>query len=207
MSLLETGIKPKIRRVNVRDAKDFLVQQATEQALLEGVSLTELEKRMMYFTESKDATEDPISLNEEFEAQYDTAEYEAKISRLLHHAYSRIKKENAETAQRWDEYIRLLRKGDHYILVMWDENEERPPHDSLKLFASAMLVCAAMLGLIVLAAHYNIHWKTGPTIHRSLPLWMRRLLLTAFIGAYIYSVILPFALKKLRSWKSKDKSL
>ena len=38
--------------MQVREAKDFLVQQTAEQAQLEGVPLSELEKRMMYFTES-----------------------------------------------------------------------------------------------------------------------------------------------------------
>ncbi|MGB2900309.1 MAG: hypothetical protein WBB89_13655 [Candidatus Acidiferrum sp.] len=38
--------------MKVREAKDFLVAQTAEQASLEGVPLSDLEKRMMYFTES-----------------------------------------------------------------------------------------------------------------------------------------------------------
>ena len=37
--------------MQVREAKDFLVQQMAEQAQMEGVPLSELEKRMIYFTE------------------------------------------------------------------------------------------------------------------------------------------------------------
>jgi hypothetical protein len=76
------------------EAKDFLVAQTAEQAALEGVPLSDLEKRMMYFTESSYVPEDPIKLNDEFEAEYDSDEYEAKISKLLHHAYQRLRKEN-----------------------------------------------------------------------------------------------------------------
>ena len=54
------------------------MQQTAEQAQIEGVPLSELEKRMMYFTESGYVPEDPIALNEEFEAECDTDEYEAK---------------------------------------------------------------------------------------------------------------------------------
>lgn len=72
--------------MQVREAKDFLVQQTAEQASLEGVPLSDLEKRMMYFTESGYVPEDPIKLNDEFEAEYNTAEYEAKIRRLTHDA-------------------------------------------------------------------------------------------------------------------------
>ena len=37
--------------MQVREAKDFLVQQTAEQAQMEDVPLSELEKRMIYFTE------------------------------------------------------------------------------------------------------------------------------------------------------------
>ena len=74
----------------------------------------------MYFTEGPDATEDPTVLNDEFEAEYEMATYEAKMSKLLHRAYARLKKEHPEAARTWDESFRILRKGDHYILVLWD---------------------------------------------------------------------------------------
>jgi len=80
---------------------------------------------MMYFTESDPAScDDPIGLNDEFEAQYETKEYETKISRLLHHAYKRLKEENPERMRNWDQAIRTLRKGDHYLLVMVDQSSE-----------------------------------------------------------------------------------
>jgi hypothetical protein len=78
--------------MQVREAKDFLVTQTAEQAALEGVPLSNLEKRMMYFTESDDAVEDPGQLNDEFEAKYDSRIYEVKVSQLLHRAYLRAKK-------------------------------------------------------------------------------------------------------------------
>jgi hypothetical protein len=106
--------------MKVSQAKDFLIQQTAEQPLLEGSPLSNLEKRMMYFTESEDASEDPIQLNDEFEAEYDTDAYESKISKLLRRAYARVKKENPERARFWDDSIRLLREGDHYLLVLWD---------------------------------------------------------------------------------------
>ena len=44
----------------------------------------------------------------------------AKIAKLLHHAYQRARKENDETLRRFDSAIKSLRRGDHYVLVMWD---------------------------------------------------------------------------------------
>ncbi|HZV87454.1 MAG TPA: hypothetical protein VFF95_07915 [Candidatus Binatus sp.] len=111
-------MKPTIRAMRVREAKDFLVQHTAQQALLENVPLSDLERRMMYFTESKQALEDPATLNEEFEARYDTPEFEKKISLLMSHAYKRLRKEDAEKALQWSKAIGALRKGDHYILVL-----------------------------------------------------------------------------------------
>jgi hypothetical protein len=51
--------------MDVRAAKDFLVEQTTQQASLERAPLSDSEKRMMYFAESSDAAEDPVKLNEE----------------------------------------------------------------------------------------------------------------------------------------------
>lgn len=106
--------------MNTREAKDFIVQQATEQAMLEKLPLTDLEKRMMYFTETDPTScKDPLALNAEFEAQYDTPAYESKIAGLLSRAYKRLKTENPEKERYWDDAIRTLKRGDHYILLMW----------------------------------------------------------------------------------------
>jgi hypothetical protein len=67
--------------MQVRKAKDFLVNQAIEQARLESAPLSDLERRMMYFTEGPDAAEDPVALNEEFEKKYQTDEYETKVKK------------------------------------------------------------------------------------------------------------------------------
>jgi len=55
----------------------------------------------------------PTQLNDDFEAEYEMVPYEAKMSKLLHRAYARVKKENPETARTWNESIRILKKGDH----------------------------------------------------------------------------------------------
>lgn len=65
---------------------------------------------MMYFTESDPAScDNPIDLNAEFEKQYDTEEYELKISRLLHHAYKRLKHEEPKKLRNWNEAIPFVR--------------------------------------------------------------------------------------------------
>lgn len=105
--------------MDTRQAKDFLVQQTAEQAVLDNVPFSDLEKRMMYFTESDPAScANPLELNDEFEKQYETDEYEAKVSQLLQHVCKRLKHEDPEALRNWNEAISTLRKGDHYILVL-----------------------------------------------------------------------------------------
>jgi hypothetical protein len=136
--------------MQVREAKDFLVQQTADQAERDGVPLSELEKRMMYFTESAEAVEDPIELNEEFEAQYDNAEYETKIARLLGRAYQRLEKEDPETARTWDVAVRELKQGDHYILVLWRTRRVATsgPWGFWKTMGASLVLVVVMLTLV-----------------------------------------------------------
>lgn len=119
--------------MNTKEAKDFLVEQTTEQAALENVPLSDLEKRMMYFVENDPAScSDPFKLNSEFEAQYDTKEYEAKIGGLIRRAHRRIRREGIEKVRYWDDAVRTLCGGDHYLPVLLsakitDENGWRNP--------------------------------------------------------------------------------
>jgi len=138
--------------MKVREAKDFLVAQTTQQAALEGAPLSDLEKRMMYFTESGYVPEDPIKLNEEFEAEIDSDKYEARISQLLHHAHRRVRKEGSAARKNWDLAIKTLRRGDHYLLVMWDlaPTTWTPVGDSMKLLVASLGVIALMsLGIFI----------------------------------------------------------
>lgn len=148
--------------MNTKQAKDFLVKQAVEQAALENVPFSELEKRMMYFTESDPAScNNPIDLNAEFELQYDAKKYEPKISQLLHHARKRLKHQDPEQLRNWNEAVHTLRKGDHYILVLLDvgpKSDQEGPRMwmviGLGIGLGIGMALLAMLGIIL--DHYGL---------------------------------------------------
>jgi hypothetical protein len=142
--LFPEEMKPTIRAMRVREAKDFLVAQTAEQAALEGVPLSDLEKRMMYFTETGECPEDPIALNDAFEADYDTPAYEKKISLLMARAYRRIKRESPEKLRLWNDAFRVLSRSDHYILLFWRQNTSRK---SPRLWPTYVLGALAVAGL------------------------------------------------------------
>ena len=174
--------------MNTKDAKDFLVDQVAEQAALEKESLSDTEKRMMYFTESDPSScDDPIALNDEFEAQCDMAEYETKLSRLLHHAYTRLKSEDPEKVRTWDQSMRMLRKGDHYVLVLWDIKVPAAPSmkDRLKLLGTGLLIATVVVLGSFASAKYNI---TLDRFRNSLPSPNSRLALLIFIGVFVLAL-------------------
>jgi hypothetical protein len=162
--------------MQAREAKDFLVRQVQVQAQLEGVPFSDLERRMLYFTEGPEAAENPIELNEEFEKEYDTDEYEAKMSKLFSNAYKRLKKENPAGVSEWNKAIEKLETGDHYILILCGKGygqgfkKERAPHDLLKLFFAGILLTAAVLSILLLASHFG----TKPSKEANPPWWMSR---------------------------------
>jgi hypothetical protein len=147
--------------MQAKEAKDFLVTETAEQAALDGVSLSDLEKQMMYFVENDPAScANPLELNEEFEAQFDTAEYESKIARLLHRAYKRLKMEDPKKVSHWDQAIRTLSDGDHYLPVMWKYRNTKPTgerslRDSFNLFAVGLLVAIVVILATFLVARYK----------------------------------------------------
>jgi hypothetical protein len=180
--------------VRVREAKDFLVEQTTQQAQIEGVSLSDLEKRMMYYAEGKDATCEDRKLNDEFDRQYNTAEYETKIRHLLHDVYVRVKENDPEKARRWEDAISFLENGEHYVSVLWgfESPRERPPYDCVKLFVSAIIVCCLMMVI----AFYSDHMSRFLP-HFPIPGWILRrvaalLLIAGFFG-------LPHMLRKRKA--------
>ena len=170
-----------------REAKDFLVQQTVRQAEIEGVSLSDLERRMMYFTEGTDAREDPTQLNQEFEAEFDSHRYERKISALMHHAYKRNKGENPEAIREWDRSIRCLRRGDHYILVMWGGNSR---------FTILFVLAVSILYLLVI---FIFKW-IGRNVRPINP----HLLMALFVAIIVFCVFFPRRLESIFDWVLKQ---
>jgi hypothetical protein len=175
------------------EAKDFLVQQAAEQAALENVALSDLEKRMMYFTENGEMRENAIELNDAFEAQHNTEEYEAKISSLLHHAYKRLKKHDPPKSKMWNDAIRALRKGDHYILVLWGPSApgQGPSSLSLRMWAGFLLI-----GTLAIGARFFFAYLTKV----SSPLANPWILLAILLGLIAASFLFPRQIERAGGW-------
>jgi hypothetical protein len=99
-------------------AKQFLISKVTAEAEFKGTSLSEVERKMLQFTEAYPSISDIYEVSAEFERTCDSDEYEAKISTLLRSARSRDQKQSPNQGQQWNDAVDALKDEDHYILVM-----------------------------------------------------------------------------------------
>jgi hypothetical protein len=101
-----------------REAKEFLISEIVAEAQRENAPLSEVERKMLYFTESGWTLPDIMKVNEDFDCEYDQDEYEHKIAKLVVNADRRIRESSREGYDRWWAAIRFLQREDHYISVM-----------------------------------------------------------------------------------------
>jgi hypothetical protein len=99
-------------------AKRFLISKVIDEAAFEHISLTDIEKKMLQFSELHPSLPNLYEVNEEFERDYDADEYEDKIKSLLKNARERDGTAAASVEQEWEDALDALKGEDHYLLVM-----------------------------------------------------------------------------------------
>ncbi len=154
---VKSGAVTKKQFSSAREAKEFLVSRIIEEAQREQVSLSEVERKMLYFTESGRMPEDMMDASDSFDRDYDQDEYEEKVTKLIRKAAKRAHREKEYAA--WWDAIRRLKRGDHYILVMIGAAGLRPPYDNLKLLGTGLAIVCSIVLTIVVSAIYKIDFS------------------------------------------------
>jgi len=155
-----------------RDALDFLAGRIASQAKRENVPLSDVERKMLYFSETGWTLPDIAEVSASFDQNYDQDKYERKIGQLIagitadHHGH------DEQEEEKWDAAVIRLSDGDHYIQVLLNVASSihagpfaalgfipalgapaiRPSHDRLKLWLTAVLVVLTLAGLALLKA-------------------------------------------------------
>jgi hypothetical protein len=101
-----------------REAKELLISKIVAEAEHENVPLSEVERKMLYFTESGWTLPNIMEVSEDFDREYDQDEYEQKKAKLVTQADKRIRDGSRDDYDRWCAAIRFLQREDHYITVM-----------------------------------------------------------------------------------------
>jgi len=135
---------------STRDAKEFLVSRIMTESQREGVSLSEIERKMLYFSETAWTLPDIAEVNAAFDRDYDQAEYEQKIGALSRNFCSDARKNNRAEFEAWKEAVRTIHREDHYLLVLVAAKEESSDtlgSRTLKLVGIAFVIAFAFLVL------------------------------------------------------------
>src|ERR1035438_9812904 len=139
-----------------REAKEFLISELVAEAPRENVPLSEVERKMLYFTESGWTLPDIMKVSEDFDREYDQDKYEQKIAKLVKKTDSRMRKGSRDDYDRWWAAIRFLQREDHYITVMIRSAGLRARGDQLRLLATGLGIVTCILTWTFVSINYNI---------------------------------------------------
>jgi hypothetical protein len=133
-----------------------LISNIVAEAQRENVPLSEVERKVLYFTESGWTLPDIMKVSEDFDREYEQDKYEQKIAKLVAKADRRIRKGSRDDYDRWWVAIRFLQREDHYITVMIRLAGLRPRGDQLRLFAAGLGIVTCILMWTFIGIKYNI---------------------------------------------------
>ena len=128
-----------------REAKEYLVGEIAREAERQGRPLSEIEQKMLYFSESGWTLPDMAKVAETFEQQFDSIKYERRIGGLARSAHKHMGKAGAAS---WSEAVKRLERGDHYLLVMVGHAGRRKPGELTWREAVAVILIILGLGVI-----------------------------------------------------------
>lgn len=136
----------------VRDAKEYLAGAIATEAERDGTPLTEVERKMLFFTETGWTLPDMKEVSAEFDRDYDQDRYEQKIASIIVRVRARFAEENHQECLIWDSALQKLSRGDHYLLVL--AKAASPPRSGAKhilkmLFAALVILAVAWADLHV----------------------------------------------------------
>jgi hypothetical protein len=181
-----------------REAKEFLISRIVAEAQHENVLLSEVERKMLYFTESGWTLPDMAAVSEDFDSEYDQNEYEKKIARLIRNAAKHDRKESRDEYDAWWAAIRFLKREDHYISVMIGIAGLRPAGDQLRLFGAGLAIAICFLLVTFLSVKYQIDFsKYAPS----------RGVLTFYIWAIGVCVVIAYLLLRFIAGKKRADDL
>jgi hypothetical protein len=137
----------------VRKAIDHLVDRIAAEAESEGTPLSEIETKMLYFSETHSTLRELATVSAEFDRHYDEDAYEQKIGSLVARIMARDQSHDRAAQEAWDDAVVKLAEGDYYLSVLVDPRlgnagKARPHYDTLKLWLATIAVVLAIFAMM-----------------------------------------------------------
>ena len=101
-----------------REAKEFLIDRIVEQAQRDSIDLSEIECKMLYFSEVDETLPDMMEISAAFDLEYDQAAYEEKMASIIRNFVTWAKLHDTAALAQWKAAIKKLKSEDQYILVL-----------------------------------------------------------------------------------------
>jgi hypothetical protein len=103
---------------SIAGAKGFLIDRILDQAKADGVALSDVEVRMLGFSEAAANSKD-MGAAADFERDHDDEQFEGMVADLLRKVYERDT--NAGLKEDWDRSLDALADEDWYLFVMLEK--------------------------------------------------------------------------------------
>jgi hypothetical protein len=145
------AILPTMQRfATAREAKEYLIRRILAQADRDDIPLSEVERNMLYFSETDWTLPNMMAISQEFDQTYNQDEYERKIGQLIRRIYDQP--DNNRDDDRWKEAVQSLRDEDHYLLVLIDGASSRSARvsrwETVRLILAGAVVVAVFLPIL-----------------------------------------------------------
>jgi hypothetical protein len=199
--------------LSTREAKEFLISKIVAEAERENVPLSEVERKMLYFSQTDWTLPDIMEVSDEFDKDYDQAKYEKKVTHLIRNETRRLRKESPHDFASWIGAIRKLKKEDHYITVMIDEAGVSTGRVSGQWGVGilVLVVLCCLIALYVLSGHFGLLLPRTNDLHGgSLTINERLSTLMGYAWVCLIAVILCGSIyshfdRKRRLYKAMDR--
>lgn len=139
-----------------KQALDYVAGKIAAEAKRQSVPLSEVERKMLYFSETDWTLPGILEVNAEFERDYDEDEFERKICSLGQAIEAQLKNASAEESDLWYEAMQKLSDGDRYLLVLLNPRlvqaaaSRRSPGDILKLWLTAFVIAFGLVSAFII---------------------------------------------------------
>ena len=142
----------------VREAKEYLIRRILAQADRDGVPLSEVERNMLYFSETGWTLPNMMAISRKFDETYSQDEYEKKIGGIIRQVCDQPDIDRND--DRWKEAVQRLREEDHYLLVLIDgaargSNKKHRGETARLIVAGAVVVAVFLPALSLIESHVS----------------------------------------------------
>lgn len=164
------GIEASFR--SVQSALDYLVNRIVDEAKLQAAPLTEVERKILYFSEADPALHDMLKMNAEFDPNWNVEIYQEKIAGLSRRITARDQRQDHAAQAAWDDAVLKLSESDYYLLALMGSQPAatsnlRPHPDILRLWITAFGIVFGGIALTVIGSwllrqEFFLHWLGRP---------------------------------------------